>query len=186
LVRVGEAAVDVIEPVVAITLIDDEIHEARLEVIDRADRSVVTVIEILSPANKVAGARGRISFEEKRREVMGSPSHWVEIDLLRAGRSLDVRKRLEAHESLVHVSKVQDRPRGLLWPIRLSQPLPVVRIPLRSEDPDATLDLQAVLSTAYDRAAYDLAVNYRAEPVPPLDAERAAWADRLLREKGLR
>jgi hypothetical protein len=43
-----------------------------------------------------------------------------------------------------------------------------------------------VLSTAYDRAGDDLEIDYRSDPVPPLDAERAEWADRPLREKGLR
>ena len=184
--RGGEAAVEMFEPIMAITMIDDEIHEARLEVIDRADRSVVTVIEILSPSNKVAGSRGRASFEQKRREVMDSPSHWVEIDLLRAGRSLDVRRRLRPHHYLVHISKLDQRPHGALWPIPLSQRLPVIPIPLRPEDADVPLDLQAVLTTAYDRAAYDLEIDYRADPVPPLDGAWAEWADRLLRDKGLR
>ena len=37
-----------------------------------------------------------------------------------------------------------------------------------------------------DFAAYDLSVDYRREPEPPLNAEDAAWADELLRHKGLR
>ena len=31
------------------------------------------------------------------------------------------------------------------------------------------LDLQAVLDTAYDRAGYDLEIDYSADPVPPLE-----------------
>jgi hypothetical protein len=31
---------------------DPEIHEQRIEVRDRVDRSVVTVVELLSPTNK--------------------------------------------------------------------------------------------------------------------------------------
>jgi len=58
--------VAVAEPVVLTTLIDDEIHEPFLEVIDRQERLVVTVIEILSPTNKVSGSRGRASYLEKR------------------------------------------------------------------------------------------------------------------------
>jgi len=84
----------VAEPVVSTTLIEEEIHEARLEVIDRAGRVVVTVIEVPSPANKVAGSRGRESYEEKRREVMTSPSYFVEIDLLRDGVPIQARQAL--------------------------------------------------------------------------------------------
>jgi hypothetical protein len=49
---------------------------------------------------------------------------------------------------------------------------------LKPGDEDAPLDLQTVLDTAYDRAGYDLEVDYQRSPVPPLaDADAdAAWA----------
>jgi hypothetical protein len=183
----GEGAqLDVAEPVIATTWFEEEIHEAFLKIIDRESRDVVTVIEILSPTNKLPGSPGRESFEDKRREVMNSPSHWVEIDLLRGTRMVPVPKKAGPHEYLVHVSKKGMRPRGLLYPIRLAQRLPVIPIPLKPEDPDARLDLQAVLDAAYDRAGYDLEIDYSADPRPPLDGELASWADQLLRSKGLR
>jgi hypothetical protein len=43
-----------------------------------------------------------------------------------------------------------------------------------------------VLSAAYDAAAYDLSIGYRKKPVPPLPKDDAAWADQLLRKRGLR
>jgi Protein of unknown function (DUF4058) len=176
------------EPVVATTWFEEEVHEAFLQVIDGVSRDVVTVIEFLSPVNKRRGSPGRESFEQKRREVMHSPSHWVEIDLLRGRRMLRVPipKKTGPHEYLVHVSRQSQRPRGVLWPIRLFQRLPVISIPLRSGDPDTRLDLQAVLDATYDRAGYDLEIDYRKEPRPPLKTELASWADQLLRSKGLR
>ncbi len=177
---------DVAEPIVATTWFEDEIHEAYLKIIDRQSRDVVMVIEILSPSNKVPGSPGRKSFEDKRREIMRSPSHWVEIDLLRGARMVPVPKKVGPHEYLAHVSKENLRPRGHLYPIRLARRLPPIAIPLKAEDPDARLDLQAVLDAAYDRVGYDLEIDYRKEPEPPLDAELAAWADQLLRSKGLR
>ena len=45
----------------------------------------MTVIEILSPDNKVARSQGLKSFGMKRVQIMRSPSHWVEIDLLHRG-----------------------------------------------------------------------------------------------------
>lgn len=177
---------DVAEPIVVTTLIEEEIHEARLEIVDRDARQVVTVIEVVSPSNKIAGSRGRASFEQKRQEVMHSLSHWVEIDLLRTGLSLVLRERVAPCDYLVHVSEQWRRPRGLLWQIHLPQRLPRIRVPLRPDDPAAVLDLQAVLDRAYDRAAYDLVLDYRSEPVPPLSEMQARWADRLLKQKGLR
>jgi hypothetical protein len=186
LVSGGNGATATIEPVEATTLLDEEIREPRIEIIDRDQRSVVTVIEIISPTNKVRGSRGRANYEEKRHEVMRSPSHWVEIDLLRGGSPITARELLPPHDYLVHVSRVSRRPRGLVWPIPLDRRLPVISVPLRGNDPDARLDLQAVLNTAYDRAAYDLQLDYRAEPRPPLRPEQADWAAALLRDKGLR
>ncbi len=184
----GTATLEVAEPVEVTSLFEEEIHEARLEIIDREQRQVVTVIEVVSPTNKHPGARGQDSYRQKRQEVLSSPSHWVEIDLLRAGTPLVLREMLPPCEYTVHVSRVERRPKGKaqVWPIRLTQRLPVIPIPLRPGDEDGKLDLQQVLATAYDRAGYDLEIDYRAEPVPPLAGELAAWADGLLRGKGLR
>jgi|SRR5579872_5260240 len=184
--RFGGSAVATIEPIIATTLFDDEVHEARLEVIDRELRSVVTVIEVLSPTNKFPGSRGERSYQEKRLEVMHSPSHLVEIDLLRGGIAIEVQQALPAHEYLVHVSRFEDRPKGKLWPIPLQGALPQIEIPLRSGDGPAILDLQEVVSTAYERGAYELDIDYRSDPVPPLSSFHADWADQLLKEKGLR
>lgn len=182
----GMTALAVTEPIVATTLIEDEIREYRVEVIDAGLRQVVTVIEVVSPTNKVPGARGQQSYRRKRTEVMTSQTHWVEIDLLRDGETLVAGEVLPKGDYFVHVSRVEKRPSGLIWPIRLPQRLPVISIPLRAPDPDAKLDLQALLDTIYDRSAYDLDVDYRKDPIPPLSPEYAAWADRLLKERGLR
>jgi hypothetical protein len=64
--------------------------------------------------------------------------------------------------------------------------LPPIGIPLRDPDKDVPLDLGKVLRAAYERGAYDLSINYRQKPDPPLKGEDAAWSDRLLREHGLR
>jgi hypothetical protein len=182
----GGTAVEVAEPIEAITLIEEEIRESYIEIVDRVDRSVVTVIEILGPTNKVPGSRGRESYERKRQEVMRSPTHLVEIDLLRRGLPIPVYGGIPPHEYLIHVSRAGRRPRASLWPIRLSQKPPPIKVPLKPEDGDVVLDLQAVLATAYDRAGYDLEIDYAGEPVPPLDEGWSDWAHQLLRQKGLR
>ena len=132
----------VAEPIEAITLIEEEIHESYIEIVDRVERLVVTVIEILSPTNKVAGSRGRESYETKRLDVMRSPSHLVEIDLLRRGLPIPVYGGIPPHEYLVHVSRADRRPKATLWPIRLSQRLPPIKVPLKPEDGDVVLDFR--------------------------------------------
>jgi hypothetical protein len=175
------------EPVVATTWLEEEVHEAYLTIQDRESHRVITVIVLLSPANKRPRSAGRKSYEKKRRAIYHSPTHLVEIDLLRGNRMVPLRlSKVGPHEYLVHVSREKMRPRGELWGIRLPQRLPVIPIPLKEGDPDGRLDLQAALDSAYDRAQYDLRIDYRKPPKPPLDDKLDAWADQLLRSKGLR
>jgi hypothetical protein len=183
---VAVAEVAVAEPIELITSGSFEVREGHLTIRDRADRSVITVIEVLSPANKASGP-GLASFTAKREEVLASDASLVEIDLLREGlRCTPSDWAQTPHQYEVHVSRATARPRGLVWPIRLGQRLPIIPIPLRGDDPDVPLDLRAALDLAYDRARYDLELDYRSEPVPPLNNEWAAWADAYLLAKGVR
>jgi len=176
----------VAEPLTIPHLIDDEIEEARLEIRHRESTALVTVIEILSPTNKIRGSRGRESFMAKRREVLSSEVHWVEIDLLRAGDPSVTRPPLVPSDYRILVWRGGERRRGNYWPVSVRQALPVIGIPLRGKDADVPLDLNAVLGSAYETAAYGVSIDYRREPEPPLPREDAAWAAKLLREQGLR
>jgi hypothetical protein len=174
------------EPVEVVTLLEEEIEEAYLQVHETASHQLVTIIELLSPANKAAGSHGRESFIAKRKQVLRSPVSWVEIDLLRGGQAIATWDNLPACDYSVHVSKPRVRPKGNVWPLQLANPLPPIPIPLREPDPDAPLNLQRVLANAYERGAYDLSIDYQGEPIPPLDEDEAQWMDQLLKEKGLR
>ncbi len=85
----GSSSLESDEPIVATTWIEgevqqtEEVHQRYLNVIDLESRDIVTVIEILSPTNKIPGSQGRESYRQKFLEVMHSSSHLVEIDLLR-------------------------------------------------------------------------------------------------------
>ena len=179
------AGAAIAEPL-TVTLLDEEVEEARVEIRHRPSGALVTAIEVLSPANKIRGSRGRASFMQKRHEIFSSDVHWAEIDLLRAGNPSVTRPRLPRSDYRILVSRAEERAKVKYWPVSVLQPLPVVGIPLRMPDPDVPLDLGAVLASAYERGAYDLSVDYRREPSPPLSRGDAAWAAKLLRERGLR
>jgi hypothetical protein len=177
----AETAVEVIE------VLDEEIRESFLEIIDVRDRAVVTVLEVLSPTNKIAGARGREDYLAKRAQVLKSRTNLVEIDLLRGGEPVFVGQALPRHDYMVVHSRFTDaRRRVLVWPILLRQRLPVVPIPLRAPDADVPLDLQAVFAQSYDRGKYRTDIDYRDEPDVRLSFDAGKWADELLRSKGLR
>lgn len=170
------------EPVIVPTLMDEEIEEAFLKIIEVESEALVTIIEVLSPTNKIRGSRGRTSFMDKRHEIMNSEVHWVEIDLLRGGAPSVTDPPLRpSSDYRILVSRADQRTRTRYWPVSVRQALPVIRVPLRGKDPEATLDLGAVFRTAYDQAAYDASVDYRKEPHPPLEADDTKWARELLR-----
>jgi len=170
------ATLDAIEPIEALTFVEVEIHEYYLTVLDVESRQIVTVIEILSPVNKHGRSAGRGEYMKKRREVLLSPSHLVEIDLLRQGTSPFPRDMLPEHHYAVHVSRAESRPKGTIWPVLLRQPLPAIDIPLKADDADAQLELQTILNEAYDRGGYDIVIDYEKPPKPPLPPNWDKWA----------
>jgi hypothetical protein len=172
------------EPLIIPTLMDEEIEEAFLKIVHVESEALVTVIEVLRPTNKIRGSRGRASFMAKRHEIMNTEVHWVEIDLLRTGVPSVTDPPLRPCDYRILASRADQRTRTRFWPVSVRQPLPVIRIPLRGKDPEVPLDLGAVFRTMYDRAAYDVSVDYRKEPQPPLEGRDAKWARELLRQRG--
>jgi len=144
----------------------------------RETARLVAVIELLSPVNKRRG-KGREEYLDKRRTFLNSPVHVIEIDLLRRYPRMPFDDPLPPAHYLVMVCKAGERPRSSVWPINVRQPLPTIPIPLLSPDPPVPLELGQALRTAYERARYDLRVNYRQPPVPPLSPADAAWAETL-------
>ncbi|MEX2315690.1 MAG: DUF4058 family protein [Pirellulales bacterium] len=157
----------------------DTVHEPFIEIRDRETREVITVIELLSPTNKTPGS-GREQYVGKRKAILASNTHLVEIDLLRGGERMPV-EDLPACEYVVMVSRSYDRPRVELWPMRLRDPLPLVPVPLRIGDRDATLSLGQLLHDQFDAAGYEDYV-YRTNPQPPLAAGDATWAEDMSRK----
>ena len=74
-------------------------------------------------------------------------------------------------------------PKAKLYTFNVRQPIPVIPIPLLPEDAEPELDLGAVLHALYDRARFDLRLNYAKPPVPPLSERDAAWARSIAEPK---
>lgn len=176
------------EPVI-VTLPPTEHREPFVEII-HAGGEVVTVIEVLSPANKTPGEGHRL-YRRKQQEILETPVHLVEIDLLSTGEHTvavpeETRAELRPHRYLVCVRRGPERHHFELYPIPLAKRLPRMRVPLKEPDPDVVLDLQGVFDRCYDNGGYAELVDYRKPPPVPLSPEEAAWVDGLLRGKSLR
>jgi hypothetical protein len=165
--------------------IAEEVRESYLEIREIASGQVVTVIEILSPKNKRSGV-GRTAYEKKRRQVLSSATHLVEIDLLQGGTQMPLLGTVPLMNYYILVSKSDQRPLADLHPFGLREEIPIFTVPLMSEEVEPEVDLQLLLNAAYDRASLDLAIDYSQAPSSNLSADDTQWADLLLRQQGLR
>jgi hypothetical protein len=161
-----------------VELIDVDVERiSRVEIRDRWQRALVTVIEVLSPTNKTPGP-DRAQYEAKRRQILASPTHFVEIDLLRGGPRLPM-KPIPACAYCILISRHLTRPKAELLPLQLRDRLPVFPIPLRQPDADATVNLQKLLDRVYDAAHYENDI-YLGAPEPALTPADDAWARQFL------
>jgi hypothetical protein len=152
----------------------DVVEVPFVKIMDRQKRNVVTVIEVLSRTNKLK-SDDRIAYLGKRNDLRRSEAHFIEIDLLRSGEPMPLTNQPDADYRVV-LSRVEERPQVLLWPIRLKDGLPKIPVPLRAPDADVWLDLQEAVNRVYDAAGYaDYA--YSLTPQPPLHPEDARWAE---------
>ena len=188
-VRASEG-VAVAEPLVVHLEQDEPVRQGFIEILDiKSGRQVVTVIEILSPSNKLRGP-GRRLYLKKQAELREGGVSLVEINLNRTGRhvlTVPFDQIPNGHRTPYAACVRRGwSPRELeYYPIPLRERLPAIRIPLRRDDPDVALDLQALVDQCYEAAGYD-DIDYGEDPDPPLRPHDARWADALLRERGLR
>jgi hypothetical protein len=148
-----------------------------VEIRERQNRELITVLELLSPSNKRLGS-DRDQYLAKQTTLLSSTANFVEIDLLRGGPRMPWLD-MPSCDYCVVVSRAEERPHAGIWPIQLRERLPIIPVPLRSGEPNATLDLQEMVNRIYDAAGYEFYV-YMGSPEPPLSPEDAAWAREFL------
>lgn len=173
------------QPVTVTLPMPEEVRESYLEIREVTTGLVVTVIELLSPKNKQPGA-GRTAYESKRQQVLGSLAHFVEIDLLRNGLPMPMIGPVPSSAYRILISRAENRPRAELYALSLQAPLPTLSIPLRTGDREPILDLQTILQDLYDRAGFDLVIDYSRDPVPPLTEDDQIWLEQYLQAEGFR
>jgi hypothetical protein len=179
--RPQPSAIAILEPHIYAAPFPHERSEPFLKIVDRESGQLIALIEFLSPSNKTPGSDGYRAYHEKRDETLKSPTHLVEIDLLRGGTRLPTVESL--HPTTDYCVFVHRAPRRFQvevyeWPLR--QPLPAVPIPLAKGDDDARLDLQKAFVSVYENAGYEAFLRYDKTLKPPLRREDAVWAKRLV------
>jgi hypothetical protein len=150
---------------------------------------VITVIEFLSPANKLPG-RDRDAYVQKMEDLRAAGVSTVEIDLLRRGgpglAELQVRRMPQVHSPYAACVRRPWIPyKAQLFHIHFHRPAPSIPIPLREGEAEVTLELQPILEQCYENGAYG-DTDYTRELDPPLTPEEKAWISGLVanRESG--
>jgi hypothetical protein len=169
-------AVAVSAPVVEVpSPLPDNVPVLSVEVRDIKQRRLVTLIEILSPANKIGD--GALEYAERRASILATRTHLLEIDLVRRGTRIQLLGDVPPAPYYVYLSRANRRPLTSVWPVGLRDRLPAVPVPLLPEDPDVALDLQDAVNECFAIVRYDDRLLDYAEPPPPpaLAPEDATW-----------
>ena len=160
-------------------IVDAEPQTMReVRILDSQSR-LVTSIEFLSPSNKI-GEDERHTFRRKQSDLVASGVNIVEVDPILGGGWTIHPSQVETPTECqtpyrISVTRVRYPHRIECYLTNLRNSLPRIRIPLRRGETDIVLDLQELITLAYDRGAYHRRLNYAIAPRPPFNAEDNAW-----------
>jgi hypothetical protein len=169
------------------SLIREEHQEEYIEIRQRSDGRLVTLIEAVSPANKLTPT-GRQTYLDKRQEGKNAGASLVEIDLVLQGLpTLEYsRDGLPDWDYAVTVTRGKQPERFEIYTATLQKRLPRFRMPLAADDRDTVLDLHVAFSRCYDQGDFASKINYQADPATSLNNEDRAWLNELLKQQNLR
>ena len=169
------------------SIVREEHKESFIEVRQRSDGRLITLLEAISPANKIT-SEGRRLYLDRRAEVKKMNANIVEIDLVLQGQTLiDYAKdATPTWDYAVIVTRRTHPDRYEIYSATLTKPLPRFRVPLASDDRDTVLDLQAAVSRAYDQGDFGKGIDYTRDPATRLSDENRRWLNERLKEEKLR
>lgn len=178
---------------------DVEVPDKYVEIICiNQPEEVVCAIEFISSSNKTTG-RGREEYEKKQSQLLQSYTHLIEVDLIRAHLPVVAVPQMELdafvttetsharYDYIVCLHRARSGARFEVWPFTVRERMPVIAVPLLEDDPDVPLDLQTVFDQAFETGGFRVGGGlYERDLIPRLSSEDAAWADNILRSRGLR
>jgi len=171
------------------SVVRDEHTEEFIEIRSRSDHKLVTLLEVVSPANKTTPA-GRQAYLDCRRDALQQRAGVVEIDLVMQGKPTLTYSRdgLPEFDHAVSVTRSTAPERYEIYTATLQKRLPKFKLPLAADDRDALIDLQAAFTRAYDLGGFSSQIDYAADPPPdvPLSDAQKTWLGEFLRQQKLR
>jgi hypothetical protein len=169
------------------SVVREEHHEEYIEIRQRTDGKLVTLVDVVSPSNKTSES-GRQAYLEKRREGKSAGASLVEIDLVLQGQPmLDYsREGLPDWDYAVTVTRASQPDRFEIYTATLQKRLPRFRLPLAGDDRDTVVDLHTTFTRSYDQGGFASKINYQRDPVTTITAEDRQWLNDLLKQQKLR
>ena len=169
------------------SVLREDHEEEYIEIRQRGDTRLVTLIDVVSPGNKTS-AQGRDAYLTKRREGKTVGASLVELDLVLQGTpTLDyARDGLPDWDYAVTVTRSTQPERYEIYTATLQKRLPRFRLPLAADDRDTVLDLQSAFTRCYDQGGYASQIDFKADPPVPLDDADRRWLHELLQQAKLR
>ena len=85
-----------------------------------------------------------------------------------------------AKDYRILVSRGARRPRAALYVFGVRDPIPSFPLPLLADDVEPLVPLGDVLHSLYDRARFDLRIDYSRPPVPALEDDDTRWVREIV------
>jgi hypothetical protein len=169
------------------SVVREEHHEDYIEIRQRTDNRLVTLVDVVSPANKTT-ATGRGAYLDTRRAGRNANANLVEIDLVLQGQPMLEYSRdgLPDWDYAVTVTRSTQPERYEIYTATLQKPLPRFRLPLSPDDRDTVLALHTAFTRCYDQGGFASKIDYRREPGVSLPSEDRRWLNDVLAQQKLR
>ncbi|CAN5235105.1 DUF4058 family protein [soil metagenome] len=148
------------------SVLREQQNEEYIEVRDRSDGRLVTLMDVVSPANRTT-TTGREVYLETRKQAENQRVALVEIDLVTQGQPMLTypRDNLPDFDYSVTVTRPAAPGKFEIYTATVQKRLPKFRMPLAGDDKDAMIELQDVFRRAYDLAGFASIIDY-AKPLP--------------------
>jgi len=169
------------------SIIRQERQEEFIELRQRTDGRLVTLIDMPSPINKTL-TQGRTAYLDTRRMARSQNASIVEIDLSLQGTPLldYSREGLPEWDFAVTVTRCTQPERYEIYTSTLAKRLPRFKVPLSPDDRDTVLDLQATFARAFDQSNFAGKIDYKLDPATKMSDTQLAWVADWLKQMRLR
>ena len=169
------------------SIIRETHQEEYIEIRQRSDGRLVSLIDVVSPANKLT-PEGRQAYLDKRREGRVAQASLVEVDLVLQGQPLleYSREGLPEWNYAVTVTRSTQPDRFEIYTATLQKRLPRFRLPLATDDRDTVVDLHTAFVRSYEQGDFAKKIDYGRDPIVPLKDPDRQWLLGFLKQQKVR